>query len=207
MEMNESNNMGSLNFVQLVRDGLIDHAGIYSQVKGWSKRAIETLLDDMRNEAFGIQMFENTGANQPKIQRLADMIDFIATEFFPNYDYYRKTTARDKQENTEHKEKRKYTAAAKMLESQRLQEVKQGLVNAGLIVDGRWEGTPAEFGCLVLELFEQYKVATNGGRAWTACKNWAGYEDSMKSARNAIDANPNTRGDNAETIRRICKKK
>ena len=103
--------------------------------------------------------------------------------------------------------KQRDTAAAKRLVSQELQEVKQGLVKAGLIVGGRWQGTPAEFGCLVLELYEQHKVANNGGKAWTACKSWAGYEGSIKSARNAIDANPNTRGDNAETIRRICKKK
>lgn len=101
MEMNESNNIGSLNFVQLVRDGLIDHAGMYSQVKGWSKTAIKTLLDDMRNEAFGIEMLENTGANQPKKQRLADMIDFIAAEFCPSYDYYRKAPAIEKQVNAD----------------------------------------------------------------------------------------------------------
>lgn len=102
---------------------------------------------------------------------------------------------------------KRISAAAKKLATPELQAVKQELVDAGLIKDGKWTGSTAEFGCLVLELLEQYKVATNGGRAWTACKNWAGYEDSIKSARNANDANPNTRGDNAETIRRICKKK
>ena len=99
------------------------------------------------------------------------------------------------------------TAAAKRLASQELQEVKPELEKAGLILEGQWEGTPAEFGCLVLELFEQHKVANNGGKAWKDCAKWAGYTGSINAARNAIDANPNTRGDNAETIRRICRKK
>lgn len=102
--------------------------------------------------------------------------------------------------------KRKSRAATR-LQSQELQEVKAKLIKAGIIVDGVWDGTPAEFGCLVLELLEQHKVVNNGGKAWTDCAKWAGYTDSINAARNAIDANPNTRGDNADTIRRICKKK
>lgn len=110
------------------------------------------------------------------------------------------------QSKQDNKQKR-ISAAAKKLATPELQAVKQKLVDAELINDGRWAGSPAEFGCLVQELLEQYKVANNGGMAWTACAEWAGYTGSINAARNAIDANPNTRGDNAETIRRICKKK
>ena len=102
---------------------------------------------------------------------------------------------------------KRISAVAKKLATPELQAVKQKLVDAELINDGGWAGSPAEFGCLVQELLEQYKVANNGGMAWTACAEWAGYTGSINAARNAIDANPNTRGDNAETIRRICKKK
>lgn len=110
------------------------------------------------------------------------------------------------QSKQDNKQKR-ISAAAKKLATPELQAVKQKLVDAELINDGGWAGSPAEFGCLVQELSEQYKVANNGGMAWTACAEWAGYTGSINAARNAIDANPNTRGDNAETIRRICKKK
>lgn len=110
------------------------------------------------------------------------------------------------QSKQDNKQKR-ISAAAKKLATPELQAVKQKLVDAGLINDGGWAGSPAEFGCLVQELLEQYNVANNGGMAWTACAEWAGYTGSINAARNAIDANPNTRGDNAETIRRICKKK
>ncbi len=102
---------------------------------------------------------------------------------------------------------KRVNAAAKKLTTPELQAVKQELVDAELINDGGWAGSPAEFGCLVQELFEQYNVANNGGKAWTDCAEWAGYTGSIQAARNAIDANPNTRGGNAETIRRICKKK
>ena len=111
------------------------------------------------------------------------------------------------QANARTQKKKRETAAAKKLASQELQEVKQELAKAGLIVNGQWEGSPAEFGCLVLELYEQRKVANNGGKAWKDCAKWAGFPGSINAARNAIDANPNTRGDNAESIRRICKKK
>ena len=110
------------------------------------------------------------------------------------------------QSKQDNKQKR-ISAAAKKLATPELQAVKQKLVDAELINDGGWAGSAAEFGCLVQELLEQYKVTNNGGMAWTACAEWAGYTGSINAARNAIDANPNTRGDNAETIRRICKKK
>lgn len=111
------------------------------------------------------------------------------------------------QANARTQKKKRETAAAKRLASPELQEVKQELAKAGLIVNGQWEGSPAEFGCLVFELYEQRKVANNGGKAWKDCAKWAGFPGSINAARNAIDANPNTRGDNAESIRRICKKK
>ncbi len=102
------------------------------------------------------------------------------------------------------KPKSKESKAAARLQSQELQEVKAKLIAAGIIIDGVWQGTPAEFGCLVLELYENRGI-TNGGKAWTDCKTWAGYKDSIKSARNAIDSNPTTRGPIADKIRMICR--
>ncbi len=103
----------------------------------------------------------------------------------------------------ESKPKRK---AAARLQSQELQEVKAKLIAAGIIVDGVWQGTPAEFGCLVLELYECFGIkAGNGGRPWADCKAWAGYDGSIKSARNAIDSNPTSRGPIADKIRTICR--
>lgn len=104
------------------------------------------------------------------------------------------------------KPKSKESKAAARLQSQELQEVKAKLIAAGIIVDGVWQGTPAEFGCLVLELYECFGIkAGNGGRPWADCKAWAGYDGSIKSARNAIDSNPTSRGPIADKIRTICR--
>lgn len=103
------------------------------------------------------------------------------------------------------KPKSKESKAATRLQSQELQEVKSKLIAAGIIIDGVWQGTPAEFGCLVVELFEHRGIANNGAKAWTDCKTWAGYDGSIQSARNAIASNPTTRGPIADKIRMICR--
>lgn len=95
------------------------------------------------------------------------------------------------------------SAAAVRLES--LQSLKEDLIEAGIIAGGQWQGSHAEFGCLVVELFEQKGVAHHGGRAWKDCAMWAGYSDDTEKARKAIEANPNTRGPIADKIRTICK--
>lgn len=97
------------------------------------------------------------------------------------------------------------TPAARKLAKPELQAVRKKLVEAGIIVDGVWQGTPAEFGCLVLELFEYRGIAGSGGKPWTDCKAWAGYDGSIQSARNAIASNPTTRGPIADKIRTICR--
>jgi hypothetical protein len=136
--------------------------------------------------------------------KYCNWLDWIDRYFPPE----QSTQEQDNKEPVKQDNKpKRISAAAKKLATPELQAVKQKLVDAELINDGGWAGSPAEFGCLVQELLEQYKVANNGGMAWTACAEWAGYTGSINAARNAIDANPNTRGDNAETIRRICKKK
>jgi hypothetical protein len=103
------------------------------------------------------------------------------------------------------KAERPKSEAAVRLESQELQDIKKALIQAGIIAGGQWQGSPAEFGCLVAELFEQKGVAHQGGKAWKDCKAWAGYGGNMESARKAIDGNPNTRGPIADKIRAICK--
>lgn len=103
------------------------------------------------------------------------------------------------------KAERPKSAAAVRLESQELQDIKKALTQAGIIEGGQWQGSHAEFGCLVVELFEQKGVAHHGGRAWKDCAMWAGYSDDTEKARKAIEANPNTRGPIADKIRAICK--
>lgn len=99
------------------------------------------------------------------------------------------------------------TAAAKRLVSQDMQALKQELIDAGLIVGGRWEGTPAEYGELVRHLKDDCGVENRGGYAWTDCRPFAGYQGSDKSAQNAITSNQgDIRGDKAATIRRICQR-
>lgn len=97
------------------------------------------------------------------------------------------------------------SVAAVRLES--LQELKQELVGVGLIVDGQWDGSPAEYGELVRRLKEDCGVENRGGYAWKDCRLFAGYTGSDKSAQNAITSNQgDVRGDRAATIRRICKR-
>lgn len=102
---------------------------------------------------------------------------------------------------------RKQSKAAARLQSQELQEVKTKLIAAGIIVDGVWQGTPAEFGCLVNELFCERRVSNHGGKAWAACANWVGYHDNIDSARSAIEKHQDTEGPTADLIRNICKPK
>ncbi len=101
------------------------------------------------------------------------------------------------------KAERPKSAAAVRLESQELQDIKKALIEAGIIAGGQWKGSPAEFGCLVLELNEFRGVG--GLKAWKECTVWAGYSGSIQSARNAIENNPNTRGPIADKIRAICR--
>jgi len=101
----------------------------------------------------------------------------------------------------------KMTAAAARLSSQALQEVKKELIADGLIKDGRWDGTPAEYGELVRHLKDDCGVENRGGYAWTDCRPFAGYQGSDKSAQNAITSNQgDIRGERAATIRRICQR-
>lgn len=105
--------------------------------------------------------------------------------------------------------KRKSTAAIR-LRSPELQEVRQKLVNAGLIVDDQWTGSPAQFKELVYSLNTQWGVENRGGYAWLDCARWVGYstdKNAIKTAQNAGRVNPGeTLGDIAETIRQICQK-
>ncbi len=105
---------------------------------------------------------------------------------------------------------RRETPAAKMLASQELQVVKQKLVDTGLIKDGEWMGSPAQFKELVYSLHAQWDVENRGGYAWIDCARWAGYptdKNSIKSAQNAGKVNPGEAlGDIADTIREICLK-
>lgn len=102
------------------------------------------------------------------------------------------------------KPKSKESKAATRLQSQELQEVKAKLIAAGIIKDGVWQGTPAEFGCLVNELRDERGISNHGRRAWEEVISWAGYRDNKESARSAIEKHIDTEGDVADKIRAIC---
>lgn len=113
---------------------------------------------------------------------------------------------REEQSKTDNPKPKKKSIAETKLESDELMAIKEKLIENNLITNGEWKATPAEFGCLVLELYEKHNIQTNGGHAWAAVAKWVGYKGSIQSARNAIQANPNTRGNIADLIREICKK-
>lgn len=100
------------------------------------------------------------------------------------------------------------TPAAKKLASPELQVVRQKLVDAGFIKDGKWMLSPVHFKELVFTLRAQWDVENRGGYAWTDCARWAGYptdKNSIKIAQNAGKVNPGEAlGDIAETIRNLC---
>ncbi len=104
-----------------------------------------------------------------------------------------------------HQKAKPKSQAAARLESPELQEVKSKLIAAGIIVDGLWRGTPAEYGELVRHLKDDCGVENRGGYAWKDCRSFAGYQGSDKSAQNAITSNQgDIRSDAAQTIRDIC---
>lgn len=107
-------------------------------------------------------------------------------------------------QGTKRPQVRKPSKAEKRLQSQELQDVKSKLIAAGIIVDG-WKGTPAEFGCLVVELQAERGINNHGRRAWSAIAKWAEYNDNIESARSAIEKNPDTQGPTADKIRDICR--
>lgn len=99
---------------------------------------------------------------------------------------------------------KKQSKAAARLQSQELQEVKEKLIASGIIENGEWQGTPAEFGCLVNELRDERGINDHGRRAWKEVARWAGYHGNIESARSAIEKNIDTEGDVADKIRAIC---
>lgn len=111
-----------------------------------------------------------------------------------------------RQEDEKQPRPRKQSKAEIKLQSQELQEVKSKLIAADIIKDGEWQGTPAEFGCLVAELQDERGINNHGRRAWKECAEWASYKDSIKSARNAIEQHRDTEGPTADAIRNICKR-
>lgn len=178
----------------------------YLKAEYHAGHTIDPQIKELR-QCLSIALTVSPGEKRPILCLGAEYFNWLKwiDQYFPPE---QSTQEQDNEEPVKQDNKpKRISAAAKKLATPELQAVKQKLVDAELINDGGWAGSPAEFGCLVQELLEQYKVANNGGMAWTACAEWAGYTGSINAARNAIDANPNTRGDNAETIRRICKKK
>ena len=102
------------------------------------------------------------------------------------------------------------TPAARKLAKPELQAVREKLVEAGLIVDGRWVESHALFKELVYCIHDQWDVENRGGYPWTPCALWVGYptdKNSLKMAQNAGMSNPgDALGDIAENIRQICQK-
>lgn len=186
-------------YVKQIADGRLTRGEVIERLKGWSKDSVKDFLDGMVADAIVILMDGgNTPANQVKSARLSDMVDSIATELLPGYDKLRKPTqaaSGDNQLSTEMEEK---------FASQELQEVKQELVKAGLIVDGRWTGTPSQFECLVKMFSDVFGIKTKKGTlARKACASFVGFTGNLDNARS--NTHSEQRSPNAKLIKAICK--
>lgn len=102
---------------------------------------------------------------------------------------------------------KRISAAAKKLATPELQAVKQKLVDAGLIKDGKWMGSYSEFGFLVNELSYTHYVIKGERKAWVECAEWAGFPiEHKQSARNGIEQHPDMDTPITDIIRDACKK-
>lgn len=102
---------------------------------------------------------------------------------------------------------KRISAAAKKLATPELQAVKQKLVDAGLIKDGKWTRSYSEFGFLVNELSYTHYVINGERKAWVECAEWAGFPiEHKQSARNGIEQHPDMDTPITDIIRDACKK-
>lgn len=104
---------------------------------------------------------------------------------------------------------KRMTAAAKKLATPELQEVKLKLVDAGLIVNGQWVASVAEFECLVKELGKAeydggFGINTDKGNlARKECANFVGFTGDLESARS--NTYHEQHSPNANLIKNICR--
>lgn len=104
---------------------------------------------------------------------------------------------------------KRMTAAAKKLATPELQEVKLKLVDAGLIVNGQWVASVAEFECLVKELGKAeydggFGINTDKGNlARKECANFVGFTGDLESARS--NTYHEQHSPNANLIKTICR--
>ncbi len=88
--------------------------------------------------------------------------------------------------------------------SQELQEVKQKLVEADLIKDGRWNAGTANFECLVKEFKDVFGIVTEKGTlARAACAFFVGFDGDLESARS--NTHHEQRSPEAKSIKAICR--
>ncbi len=105
---------------------------------------------------------------------------------------------------------KRMTAAAKKLATPELQEVKLKLVDAGLIVNGQWVASVAEFECLVKELGKAeydggFGINTDKGNlARKECANFVGFTGDLESARS--NTYHEQHSPNANLIKTICRR-
>lgn len=185
-------------FIKQIADGRLTRGEVIERLKGWSKDNVKDFLDDMVADAIVILMDGgNTPANQVKSNRLSDMVDSIATELLPGYDKLRKPTqiaSGNNQLPTEMEEK---------FASQELQEVKQELIKAGLIVDGRLDVGAADFECLVKLFSDVFGIKTKKGKlARKACASFVGFTGNLESARSST--HNEQQSPKANLIKAIC---
>lgn len=209
--------------VMAVEGNLIDYLGLGNKVApvvGELRQALREFLDSgfVMAVEFNIHRWHLTESARERVNKCFSEFHNDPTEtveeiawccekwahwidlYFPPVEAAAHQEARPKAE-------RPKSAAAVRLESQELQGLKQDLVDAGLIVNGVWVGTPAQYGELVRHLKEDCGVENRGGYAWKDCRDFVGYEGSDKSAQNAITSNlGDVKGDRAEAIRHICRR-
>ena len=99
--------------------------------------------------------------------------------------------------------KERDTDADERFASQELQEVKQELVKAGLIKDGKWSAGTANFECLVKEFKGVFGIETKKGTLdRKSCAVFVGFDGSLDSARS--NTYHEQQSPEAKLIKAIC---
>jgi len=96
------------------------------------------------------------------------------------------------------------TLADDRFSSRELQDIKDKFIEIGLIADGRWTGTTAEFECFVKLAGDLFGIRTKKGMLERkACASFVGFTGSLESARSSTCHEQQS--PQAKQIRAICK--
>lgn len=188
-------------YIKQIADGHLTAIDVIERLKGLSKKTIEEFLDEMAMESIFLLIEDGSIIAHGRSKTLVKMVDAVAYELLPEYDKLRKPTKNIDKKMPKNKERLNEQLG-------KLQFIKDALIEKEIIVNGKWQGSAAEYGDLVFQLKEQWGVINRGGYAWTPIAKWVGCYDKgfIKNAQRAKENNPGEAcGDIAEYIRKVCK--